>query len=202
MNFHEKYNKEVLEKLIFTENKTYIEIGKIFGVSDTYIKKVANRLGISLPKRKLFPKNFIPHNKGKSLTIICENCGMESKTSHNKQKYCSLECNTEHRLKSKYDYYLRNPEEFKDYKSQIAWLKKHILIEQENKCQICGINNFWNEKNLNFVLDHIDGNAYNNVRENLRLICHNCDSQLETYKSKNKNSARKDRYLLNYKNLS
>ena len=41
-----------------------------------------------------------------------------------------------------------------------------------------------------FVLDHIDGNADNNNRENLRLICPNCDSQLDTYKSKNKNSAR------------
>ena len=33
----------------------------------------------------------------------------------------------------------------------------------------------------------IDGD---NVRSNLRLICPNCDSQLDTYKSKNKNGAR------------
>lgn len=48
----------------------------------------------------------------------------------------------------------------------------------------------WNNKTLNFILDHIDGNAANNHKENLRLICPNCDSQLDTYKSKNKNSAR------------
>lgn len=47
---------------------------------------------------------------------------------------------------------------------------------------------------MSFVLDHINGNAANNTRENLRLICHNCDSQLPTYKSKNKNSARIKRY--------
>lgn len=29
-----------------------------------------------------------------------------------------------------------------------------------------------------------------NIRTNLRLVCPNCDSQLETYKSKNKNSDR------------
>ena len=41
-----------------------------------------------------------------------------------------------------------------------------------------------------FIVDHIDGKASNNRRDNLRCICPNCDSQLDTYKSKNKNSAR------------
>lgn len=40
------------------------------------------------------------------------------------------------------------------------------------------------------ILDHIDGNAANNVRNNYRCVCPNCDSQLDTYKSKNKNGAR------------
>ena len=39
---------------------------------------------------------------------------------------------------------------------------------------------------------HIDGNAANNRRDNLRMICPNCDSQLETFKSKNKNSSRRN----------
>lgn len=39
-------------------------------------------------------------------------------------------------------------------------------------------------------IDHINGHANNNTRTNLRLICPNCDSQLDTYKSKNKNSDR------------
>ena len=46
---------------------------------------------------------------------------------------------------------------------------------------------------LHFILDHIDGDASNNFEFNLRLICPNCDSQLDTYKSRNKNSARTHR---------
>lgn len=68
--------------------------------------------------------------------------------------------------------------------------KKYFLEDQDHKCSMCGINDEWNGKILNFILDHIDGNADNNNRDNLRLVCPNCDSQLETYKSKNKNSAR------------
>ena len=48
----------------------------------------------------------------------------------------------------------------------------------------------WNNKPINFILDHIDGDASNNWKDNLRLICPNCDSQLDTYKSRSKNSAR------------
>ena len=52
------------------------------------------------------------------------------------------------------------------------------------------MDDFWNGEHLNFILDHKDGDASNNYRNNLRLICPNCDSQLPTYKSRNKNSAR------------
>lgn len=72
-------------------------------------------------------------------------------------------------------------------------IRRYIQNEQNNKCAICGISNNWNNKDLHFILDHIDGNASNNKRENLRLICPNCDSQLPTFKSRNKNSARKFR---------
>ena len=68
--------------------------------------------------------------------------------------------------------------------------KKYFLEEQDHKCAICGMTDSWQGRPLVFVLDHIDGNADNNNRDNLRLICPNCDSQLSTFKSKNKHSAR------------
>ena len=69
-------------------------------------------------------------------------------------------------------------------------IRKYMLEKQEHKCAICGMVDIWNNKKLQFVLDHIDGDAANSAEDNLRLICPNCDSQLPTFKSKNKHSAR------------
>ena len=46
-------------------------------------------------------------------------------------------------------------------------------------------------KEINLEIDHTDGNAYNNVPSNLRLICPNCHSQTSTYKNRNKGNGRK-----------
>jgi hypothetical protein len=41
----------------------------------------------------------------------------------------------------------------------------------------------WNGENLVFILDHIDGNWRRHIKNNLRLICPNCNSQLDTTKN-------------------
>lgn len=200
INFNEKYDKNILEKLIFVDKLSYKEIGRLYKVSDTYIKKVAKKLDIILPVRSKFKEDYKPINKGKGRKIVCLYCNKEVNPSLNNQIFCGLKCNSEHKKKEYYKYYLSNQEEFCDVNRDLKPLKKHILKDQNNCCLICGINDIWNNKPLNFVLDHIDGDASNNLRINLRLVCHNCDSQLDTYKSKNKNSARKERYIKNYKN--
>lgn len=69
-------------------------------------------------------------------------------------------------------------------------IRDYIFNKQNKQCSICHMDAKWNGKELHFILDHIDGDASNNFEDNLRLICPNCDSQLDTYKSRNKNSAR------------
>jgi hypothetical protein len=196
-----KYNKNDLEKMILVDKLSYRKIGKIFGISDTYVKKIARNFGIILPQRAIFSNNYTPHNKGNFRKSICKNCGkIISLTMWNKRQYCNKKCFGEFKSKNTYEHYLNHQEEYCTNK-KISFIKKFLLIEQNNKCAICENKNNWNNKSLIFILDHIDGNAYNNYKYNLRLICPNCDSQLDTYKSKNKNSARKERYLLNYKNM-
>ena len=129
----------------------------------------------------------------------CENCNIIFSPKYSKAKYCSLDCQAKHRVSKKYEHYLDNQEQYCNSNKALRFIKKHISREQNDCCSVCQMKNIWNEKHLTLVLDHIDGNAANNIRDNLRLVCPNCDSQLDTYKSKNKNSARKNRYLLNYK---
>lgn len=55
-------------------------------------------------------------------------------------------------------------------------------------CACCGIGPEWCGKPMPLILDHINGVNNDNRIENLRFVCSNCDSQLDTYKSKNRRS--------------
>lgn len=185
--------KENLEDLILNQKISYEEIGRRYGCTGSNIKKVAKQLQIELPqKRKINESETF--NKGTGKKTYCLNCGKD--ISHKYRNiYCDNKCQKNYEMKQKYEYFLTSPEDLQ----RANWtlpesIREFILIEQDHKCNICGIENIWNNEPLTFVFDHIDGNAANNTRENYRAICPNCDSQLDTYKSKNKNSARTYRY--------
>lgn len=67
-----------------------------------------------------------------------------------------------------------------------ATVRRHYKRGQytEYKCAICGLEPFWNGKELVLTLDHINGVNNDHRLENLRWICPNCDRQLPTYGTK------------------
>ena len=69
-----------------------------------------------------------------------------------------------------------------------AELKRRLLKNGmlENKCAVCGMLPIWQGKPLVLILDHINGVNDDNRRENLRLVCGNCNCQLDTTNGKNK----------------
>lgn len=127
----------------------------------------------------------------------CAYCNSQFETLDNRKKYCSLNCASIGGHKIKADNALKKWLDTGklDYSPNTmikvnSIYRKYIDEEQNGKCSICGMKQIWNGKPIVFILDHIDGDSSNHDRKNLRLICPNCDSQLDTYKAKNKNSKR------------
>lgn len=70
------------------------------------------------------------------------------------------------------------------------YVRLHLLEDQGHACAICRCPTTWEGQELRLVLDHVDGDATNNQRVNLRLVCPNCDSQLPTFKARNRGRGR------------
>lgn len=179
--------KENLEQLIIVEKLSYEEIGRRYGCSGSNIKKVALRVGINLPqRRKINEKETF--NKGTGKKYYCLNCGklLNQDGENYKHKFCDNKCQHEYQHRQQYQKILDGDPSIMRANYIPHHFKDDILQEQGGVCAICGMKPEWNGKPLVFILDHIDGHASNNKRDNLRCICPNCDSQLDTYKSKNK----------------
>lgn len=183
---YKKLTKTQLEDLILNQKMSYEQIGREQGCSGTYIKKLAIKLGIELPKRREMNSKET-FNKGSGKVRYCLNCG---KVLNNRQtKYCSNICQTDYQYKQYINKWKLGEETSLSGEYGISQhIRRYLMDKYSCKCQLCG----WGETNLytNTVpleIHHIDGNYKNNNEDNLQLICPNCHSLTETYKSHNKN---------------
>ena len=65
---------------------------------------------------------------------------------------------------------------------------KKFFIQESDKpyiCEICGQEPFWNGKEMTLIMDHINGHNTDHRIENLRWVCPNCNSQLDTTGGRN-----------------
>lgn len=133
--------------------------------------------------------------------FICVNCGKENKHKGSQYvgKFCDNKCQGEHRSRQ---WFIDNKPLFESGLLQSrAAIKKFVRIRDGYHCSICRQLPTHNGKDLIMILDHIDGDASNNVPLNFRLVCPNCDTQLPTYKAKNTGNGRATKGMKWYSRL-
>lgn len=117
--------------------------------------------------------------------IDCLNCG--DKTFN--EKFCSQDCMTDFWWKESKTELLKTGI---DTSAANHTGKKYLIELHEGKCQICKLSE-WQNQPMPLVLDHINGNPYDNSLTNLRVICHNCNAQTPTFAGRNKGNGRIER---------
>ncbi len=137
------------------------------------------------------------------IKILCLNC---NSVIPSKNKYRSNSCQLEYLHKTYINNWKHGLENGIRGDYQIFMhIKTYLFKKYSNKCARCG----WGKINQYTVtipleIDHIDGNYKNNEEDNFILLCPNCHSLTETYKSTNLNYGRKSRtkYYINKEKLN
>ena len=130
--------------------------------------------------------------------MLCINCSKEllpskGRKSIGDKKYCNNACQHEYQTKVKMQNFLEGKYigkllQFRN-SGDGEWTRRLLTKEKGYNCACCGVSS-WQGKDITLEVNHIDGNAANNILENLEFLCPNCHAQTDTYRAKNKNSAR------------
>ena len=125
----------------------------------------------------------------------CRNCKKQKPIpEYLKNKiFCSKKCHREEEYNSNISRWKSG--ELLGYtgktKSLTNWLRKYLLEKYNNSCVKCGWNELHPVDNKPLVeINHIDGNAENNLEDNLEILCPNCHSMTYNFRARNKSSTR------------
>ena len=123
---------------------------------------------------------------------FCLNCGKP--LTNRQRKYCNSSCQGEYQSKMKIEAWQNG--EYDGLSGQYNLskvIRKYLLEKKGYKCELCG----WGEMNpfsgtIPLEVHHKDGDYKNNDEDNLQVLCPNCHSLTDSYKSLNK-TGREDR---------
>jgi hypothetical protein len=113
----------------------------------------------------------------------CPNCGKLIPYTKNTRKWCSHKCQLIYTFRYNRDH---------NISIMHKAVRTYLLLTREYKCNDCKLST-WKNKPIPLEAHHKDGDHNNNSEENLELICPNCHSLTDNYKSKNKGNGRPKR---------
>ncbi len=116
---------------------------------------------------------------------------MVKKLVKGQTKFCCQEHCNQYRVQENINKWLNGEDEGWSGTGIKKFIRNYLLEKANYKCQICG----WGEINpysglIPVEIHHKDGNYKNNKLDNLEVLCPNCHSLTDTYKSLNQDSVR------------
>ena len=127
--------------------------------------------------------------------MFCLECG--STTNRKSYKYCSNQCHANRRYVDyieKWRAGLVNGNRGSKSPLLSNHLKRYLIEKYGEKCSSCN----WNIRHevtgkVPLEVNHIDGDALNNLEGNLQLLCPNCHSLTLNFRNLNKGKGRASR---------
>jgi len=128
-------------------------------------------------------------NENESKSLICKKLKCKQETLNNYLKKFGIDYKGNQGLKGK--------KVSNNRKSAMEYMEKEIVVSsklrvkliedgiKEDKCEKCN-NSHWFGNKLMLELHHIDGDRFNNILDNLQILCPNCHSIIPNH-SKKKN---------------
>lgn len=178
--------------MIYDENPKYCLTcdEKIDYCKDIKVKKFCSQSCAATFNNKVVIKR--PRDISEKICKCCNSTfSLKNKSTHT--EFCSVSCGSTYRYKNNVDDWLsgKHPGWTGKTRQLSKFVRKYLHETRGTACEQCG----WDERHPidNAVLteiEHIDGNAENNLLSNLKILCPNCHSMTPTFRARNKNSKR------------
>ena len=119
----------------------------------------------------------------------CKSCGNTFIKRRKEHKFCSKQCSVDYYKLLLYTKFERDGRFYPcdDTPRNSTTVRNYLIHKYGNICMICGQSGEnWNKKPMTLIIDHINGDSRDWSMGNIQMVCSNCDSQLPTYKGRNK----------------
>lgn len=137
-------------------------------------------------------KKINTRTKSQIIEKTCVVCGKTWESWNSNSRYCSIECQSEYKYNEFISRWLSGEINGSGKCSKLsAYVVRYVLEKANYKCEECGFNKVHPRTGKPILeIHHIDENPENSTVENLKVLCPNCHSFIDSKDSKKGNGRR------------